>query len=83
MSETTPQDSAAMSPASAGSVWFAGWYATRLHCVNRSNLGGTDNAGRAVCGAWCYENPKTEHAARLLKKGVKRCKHCERIMAQK
>jgi hypothetical protein len=62
--------------------WFAGWYATRLHCVSVANLGGIDNAGRAVCGAWCYEKPKTEYAARLLAKGVPRCKHCERLHGQ-
>ena len=62
--------------------WFAGWYATRLHCVSVANLGGTDNAGRAMCGAWCYEQPKTEYAARRLAKGVKRCKHCERLQGQ-
>ena len=62
--------------------WFAGWYATRLHCVSVANLGGTDNAGRAMCGAWVYEKPKTKYAARLLAKGVKRCKHCERLRAE-
>jgi hypothetical protein len=70
-------------PSAAGVVfaWHAGWYATRLHCIQIADTGGTDNAGRAVCGAWCYEKPKTEWAARRLAKGVQRCKHCERIVA--
>jgi len=70
-------------PSAAGGdfAWYAGWYATRLHCIKIADTGGTDNAGRAVCGAWCYEKPKTEYAARLLAKGVQRCKHCERIVA--
>jgi hypothetical protein len=69
-------------PAADGAfAWFAGWYATRLHCIKIADTGGTDSAGRAVCGAWCYEKPKTSYAARLLAKGVQRCKHCERIVA--
>jgi hypothetical protein len=68
-------------PAADGAfAWFAGWYATRLHCIK---IADTDEHGdgRAVCGAWCYEKPKTEYAARLLAKGVQRCNHCERIVA--
>lgn len=65
-----------------GYVWKAGWSATRLHAISAStNWHNWDGAARtALCQCWVYANPKTKTAERRLAKGVKRCRHCEKML---
>lgn len=58
--------------------WYAGWYATRLHAVDADNK---DANTQALCGAHVYNPlPPSDWAQRRFRRGVGRCKHCERAV---
>lgn len=63
--------------------WLAGWYATRLHAVVGPPPQKSDGSVQSACGAWVDAVPRTEWAARAVAKGIKRCAHCERILAKR
>lgn len=71
------------SPGLTGYVWCAGWYATKLHAVPVAKHCGTDTKYaemKSVCGAYVYKEARTPWAESKIKKGVARCKHCERML---
>jgi len=65
-------------------TWLVGWYATKLHAVPAGvEVPTSEYQGiRTVCGAHVYCKPRTEWAAANLKRGVPRCKHCERLLSK-
>lgn len=66
----------------ACSAWLAGWYATKLHAVVDGATVIPDQSIKSVCGAWVYREPRTDWAAKNIRRGLSRCKHCERILSQ-
>ena len=73
-------------PADLRIRWCAGWYATRLHAISEEQLEVTKHSGDqgyAFCGAKVSSVVRTAWAQKRIDKGIPRCKHCERILAQR
>lgn len=64
-------------------IWLAGWYATKLHAVDRGVHQDTDFAFPALCGARVYASPHTEWAARRLAKNPPKCKRCLKLLGER
>ena len=64
-------------------LWKAGWYATRLHAVERatSEAASANRPIRSLCGEFVTNEPRTPWAAEQLKKGPPKCKRCVKRLA--
>lgn len=63
-------------------IWLSDWHATRLHAVSPEEMALESSAKRPICGSgFVYEAVANKWAMKRIKKGVAKCKHCERMIS--